>query len=103
MRATVLASLVLLAACGEEGHQPEPYGTYQACFDDHVEKQMRTVPDAIIECCRDHPIAGVKPVCGADRPECINYLTANLNQTSASTVEVEDTCQLYEDTRDMPQ
>lgn len=96
----VLTSALLstLPGCGEEGHEASPFTTYQACFDEHMKPMVLTVTEAIVECCLDHPIAGQRPACGADRPECINYLTANLNQTSASTIEVMDACTEYENT-----
>lgn len=91
-----LALLVLPVAC-KDTSGPTPFPSYQECFDDQIFKVKAMVPDAILACCTDHPIGGVMPVCGATKADCINYLTANLNQTDASTVEVMDTCQLYID------
>jgi len=92
----LLALLVALslAACKDTSGQT-PYDTYQDCFDEHIFKEKLAVPDSILSCCLDHKIGGVKPVCMDTKADCINYLTANLNQTSASTVEVMDTCDLY--------
>jgi hypothetical protein len=99
-RALFLASVCWLAACGEDG--PEAFPTYQACFDDHTGAEALPVAKAIVICCLEHPIAGVAPVCGETAPDCINYLTANLNQTSASTVEVMDACTDYIAQKSMP-
>ena len=88
--------LALAAGCGED--EPTGYDTYQACFDELNDfGRGLTVPESILECCLSHPIAGEMPACGADKPACINYLTINLEQTSASTVEVQDTCTTYAD------
>ena len=53
------------------------------------------VQEAIVVCCIDHPIAGMLPACATTTPDCINYLTANLNQTSASTIDVMEGCAEY--------
>jgi hypothetical protein len=97
LRAFFLASVVWMplvhGACGTD--PPASFPTYQACFDDHAMVEMLPVQEAIVVCCIDHPIAGLKPACGATKADCINYLTANLNQTSASTVDVMDACTDY--------
>ena len=51
--------------------------------------------EAIVACCLDHPIDGNRPVCQGDVPSCINYLTINLNQVSASPTEVRTSCEEY--------
>jgi hypothetical protein len=89
------ALVVLLTACGEE--KPKAYPTYNECFDDLALVQMVPVIDAIVECCHDHEIGGVERVCLATMPDCINYLTANLRQCRADTVQVRDACTLYAD------
>lgn len=87
--------------CGGDS-APEAYPTYQECFDDHVMKESLPVKESIVICCLEHPINGVVPACGAIKADCINYLTANLNQTSASTVEVSDACADYITQKNMP-
>ena len=97
-RTLLLATLVLGFGCGEEGHEATKFSTYQPCFDEHFDDGMGlTITDSILECCLFHPINGEMPACGATAPDCINYLTANLNQTSASTVEVMEACTAYAD------
>ena len=86
-------SLVLVAACG--GDSAKKYDTYQACFDDVI-KQEKTNVQAIVECCIDKEIDGMKgPLCGADEPECINYLTLNIKQTDADITVKQAACQSY--------
>jgi len=109
MRALALSALAalavlvaLFAGCGDDGPDTDPFPTFQQCFDQHTEREMEPVIDAILSCCLDHPIDGMRPACGDDRPACINYLTANLAQTDASTVEVMDACQAYQDMKNMP-
>lgn len=84
---------LLAAACGED--PPKSYDNYQACFDDQTEKGMLPVMEAIVACCLDHPIDGNRPVCQSAVGDCINYLTINLNQVSASPTEVRTSCEEY--------
>jgi hypothetical protein len=77
----------------------KPYDTYQNCFDDQTFVVKLMVEDAVVVCCLDHPIGGVKPVCKDTAPDCINFLTANLLQTSASTTQVMEACAMYIDMR----
>lgn len=96
MRAQLFAAMVILgsAACGGDD-PPEAFPTYQACFDNRTMEAAVLVPDAIVECCLDHPIGGLTFACGTTTPDCINYLTINLNQTSASEIEKMDSCAAY--------
>ncbi|MBL0215343.1 MAG: hypothetical protein IPQ07_15835 [Myxococcales bacterium] len=93
--AAALFALLVIGSVGCKDDPPEAYPTYQECFDDHTTHEMLPVMEAIVICCLEHPIAGVAPVCGDTKPDCINYLTNNLNQTSASTIEVMDACADY--------
>ena len=90
------SAALALAACGEDGPDMSPFSSFQACFDKHVDDKMLMPFEAIVECCIDHPIGGMQDACGADRAECINYITANLDQTDASTVEVMGACESYD-------
>jgi hypothetical protein len=99
MRAQLFAVMVILgSACGDD--PPEAFPTYQACFDSRTMDAAQLVPDAIVMCCLDHPIDGMTSACGTTTPDCINYLTVNLNQTSASTTEKMDACAAYIRERD---
>lgn len=84
---------LLVAACGDD--PPKSYDNYQACFDDQTEKGMLPVMDSIVACCLEHPIDGNRPVCQSAVPDCINYLTINLDQVSASPTEVRTSCEAY--------
>jgi hypothetical protein len=93
MRVPILA-ILLLAACSDPA--AKKYTTYQECFDDKFDRQMVKTIESIVECCLDHEIGGAKPpICGADEPECINYLTANLSQNDADIVVQTDACAQY--------
>ncbi len=102
MRARFFAVVAVLAfGCGED--PPTSYDTYQECFDDRYNDGMgELVPDALVGCCLENPIGGVTKACGATVPDCINYLTSNLSQTSASTVEKMDACAAYVDEKNNP-
>jgi hypothetical protein len=93
--AVVLFSFGVLGSIGCGDDPPASFATYQACFDDRTMAGKQPVQDAIVVCCLDHPIMDVSPACGDTTPDCINYLTANLNQTSASTIEKMDACAEY--------
>ncbi len=93
--AVVLFSFVVIGSIGCGDDPPASFATYQACFDDRTMAAKKPIPDAIVACCLDHPIDGMSPACGDTKPDCINYLTANLNQTSADTVQVMDACTEY--------
>ncbi|MGE0545753.1 MAG: hypothetical protein AB7O24_26840 [Kofleriaceae bacterium] len=94
-RVLLLASLVCaqLGCNGDEG--AEAFPTYQECFDDHTEEENLPVKEAIIVCCLEHPIGGTTMVCGGAKADCVNYLTNNLKQTSASVTDVMDACDEY--------
>jgi hypothetical protein len=94
--AVALFSVLCIASVGCEAEEAKSYATYQACFDEQTMKGDKLpVQEAIVKCCIDHPIGGMTLVCGATKPDCINYLTANLAQTSASTIDKMDACDTY--------
>ena len=92
-----LAALAALATFGCSSDDVSAYDTYQDCFDDQTREDPAI--DKILVCCLDTQIDGARPACGATAPDCINYLTNNLSQFDASTVEVQDACDQYEDMR----
>ncbi|MDB4960651.1 MAG: hypothetical protein JWP01_650 [Myxococcales bacterium] len=99
--ALLVVSLSWFAACGGDDGAAA-YPTYQECFDERVEGEGLVVTKAIVLCCLENPIAGTAPACGDAAPDCINYLTANLNQTDATPAEVMESCADYVDQKSMP-
>lgn len=94
MRGLLLASLVLVAACGDD--PPKKYSSYQLCFDDVKNNESLEAPETIVKCCLEHEVMGMPaPVCGATEPDCINYLTANLKQTDADITVKMQACADY--------
>jgi len=95
MGRTWLAVLLLTYGCGSDSDD-EDYATYQECFDQHIDADKLSHEDAIVDCCTKHKIAGLTGSCGLNKADCINFITANLDQLSASTVEVMAACEFYE-------
>jgi hypothetical protein len=96
MRFALLSVLfcVATAACGGNDEE-EAYPTYQECFDDHHTNESLSVHDSIVVCCLEHPINGVKEVCGATAADCTAYLGTNLSATSATSTDVMTACTDY--------
>lgn len=94
--ALCFATLAFAIGCGDDhAHTPEPYDTFQMCFDDHAVVESLPVKEAIVICCLEHPIAGVTMACGMDAAACSTYLGANLAATSATPTEVTEACADY--------
>jgi len=92
---TLMATLSILVGFGCSSDDVSSFDTYQECFDD---RPLADLPvDKILACCLDTQIDGARPACGQSEPDCINYLTNNLSQFDASTVEVQDACAQYDD------
>lgn len=87
----VAVFVVFSAACGSD--DPPSFETFDTCFDRRPLADMPS--DKILECCTNATIDGNKTPCGDSAASCINYLTDNLQQTKASTVEVMDACDAY--------
>jgi hypothetical protein len=95
---TVLVALLFCCACHDHDHQG--FATFQACFDEHTMAESLPFQDAVIVCCLDHPIDGVKDVCGATAADCVTYLGANLTST-ATQAEITAACTEYETQKGM--
>jgi hypothetical protein len=87
----VLAAVLFCVACG---HSHDGYSTFQACFDEHVGAEALPFQEAVVVCCLDHPIDGVKEACGTNAANCVLYLDANLTST-ATEAEVQAACDEY--------
>ncbi len=98
----ICLSLAAVAACDDHDHdKPEPFDTYQQCFDEHHTEESLPTQQAIVICCLEHPIAGVTEVCGASAASCMTYLATNLSTSSATSTEITAACTDYETQKDM--
>ncbi len=99
----VLATLITLpfalSACGGDdgGEDAEAFDTLQDCFTEHHGEESLPADHAIAVCCTDHPIAGVKPSCGATLDACEDHVDAELDDASATADEITMGCQEYVD------
>ena len=89
----LMLSFLFVVACSSE--KTKSYPTYQECFDDVI-KQDKTNIESIVQCCIEETVGGMEgPLCGADEPECINYLTNNIKQTDADITVKQQACAAY--------
>jgi hypothetical protein len=100
MKHAVLMAVALAALVGCEADEPPSAATYQECFDDRPDNDP--AQDKIITCCLDYVVAGLRYACGTTTADCINYLTANLDQTDAGQPEKMAACEMYVDMRPEP-
>jgi len=80
---------LLCAGCGNSGTKDaDPFDTFQACYDEHHTTEGFSTQRAIEICCIDHPIGGAKAntVCGDTAASCTTYVTANLMDSTDSTL-----------------
>ena len=90
---TLLASVFAGSACGGASDaNVDPFDTFQACFDAQHGTGGLSPYDAILTCCVDHPIAGVKPACGASDTDCSSYVDAQLSAASATADDIDAAC-----------
>ena len=87
----MLVAWTALVSCSSK--EIPSFETYQTCFDDQPDGDLPT--DRIVTCCLDVTVGGQRYACGTTVADCINFLTANLNQTSADTVQVREACEQY--------
>ena len=86
--------LALHAGC-DDGHVATRFSTYQACFDDHQDRLRLDASESIVECCLLHTIGGEREACGPNRATCINYLTANLDDSDGGITRISLACDEY--------
>lgn len=96
----VLLAVAVATTVGCESDEPPSAATYQACFDDLPDGDP--AQDKILSCCLDYIIGGLRYACGTTTADCINYLTANLDQTDAGQPEKMAACEMYVDMRPAP-
>lgn len=96
----VLLAVAATSIVGCESDETPGAATYQECFDERPDNAL--VTDKIVDCCLDYIIGGVRYACGTTTADCINYLTANLDQTDAGQPEKQSACEMYVDMRPEP-
>jgi hypothetical protein len=93
-----LASLSLtLGACNNsEPVDADPFDTLQACYDEHHGgTEHLPIQQAIVTCCLDHPIAGMKaPTCPNTQTDCVNHVRAALD-LSILDADIDAACMIY--------
>ncbi len=81
-----LFALPLVTGCGHDDEE-EAFATLEACYDDHQGDEGLTVQQAIVVCCLEHPIAGVRPSCGDTEAACATHVTAELDGVAAADIQ----------------
>jgi hypothetical protein len=79
--ASFLALPLVLTACGSNNPvDADPFDTLQACYDEHHGgSEMLPIQQAIVTCCLDHPIGGMKaPTCLNTAADCVAHVRAAL-------------------------
>ena len=92
-----LAVGLALGACTDDKKpDADPFDTLQDCYDDHTSgNEHLPVQQAIVVCCLDHPIAGMKaPTCPAIQADCVNHVRAALS-ASILTADIDAACMTY--------
>ncbi len=95
-----MAVAAVTSVVGCESEEPPSSATFQECFDDRPDGDP--AQDKIITCCLDVIVGGKRYACGTTTADCINYLTANLDQTDAGQPEKMAACEMYVDMRPEP-
>lgn len=92
------ASLTLtLTACNNsEPVDADPFDTLQACYDEHHGgNEHLPIQQAIVTCCLDHPIAGMKaPTCLDTKADCVTHVRAGLDVSILDT-DIDAACMTY--------
>jgi hypothetical protein len=91
-----LASLTLTACNNNQPVDADPFDTLQACYDDHHSgSEHLPIQQAIVTCCLDHPIAGMKaPTCPKVQMDCVTHVRAALDP-SVLDADVTAACTTY--------
>ena len=82
-----LAVVLALGACTDDKKpDADPFDTLQDCYDDHTGgNEHLPVQEAIVVCCLNHPIAGMKaPTCPAIQADCVTHVRAALDASILS-------------------
>jgi hypothetical protein len=89
-------SLLLTACSNNEPVDADPFDTLQACYDDHHSGgEHLPIQQAIVTCCLDHPIAGMKaPTCLDNQADCVTHVRAALD-ASILDADINAACTTY--------
>jgi len=90
-----VAAPLAFAACGSSSTMDaDPFATLQDCYDEHHKMESLSVQQAIVVCCLDHPIAGVKPSCQNTQADCVAHVRGTLD-TSVTDADIAAACTTY--------
>lgn len=100
LHAVLMAVAAATSVVGCSSDEVPSAATYQECFDDRPDNDM--AQDKALTCCLDFIIDGVRYACGTTTADCINYVTANLDQTDIDQPGKQAACEMYADMRPAP-
>jgi hypothetical protein len=92
-----LAIVLALGACSDDKKaDADPFDTLQACYDDHTSgDEHLPIQQAIVVCCLNHPIAGMKaPTCPDTKADCVTHVRAALD-ASILSADIDAACMTY--------
>jgi hypothetical protein len=88
--------VLALGACSDDKKvDDDPFDTLQDCYDDHTGgDEHLPIQQAIVVCCLNHPIAGMKaPTCPDTQTACVTHVHAEL--PSVLDADVTAACMTY--------
>lgn len=106
MRISIISFTSLLAltlglaftACSNDDKpvDADPFDTLQDCYDEHHGgDEHLPIQEAIVTCCLDHPIAGMKaPTCLDTKADCVTHVRAGLD-ASILDADIDAACMTY--------
>lgn len=92
-----LTVVLALGACSDDKKaDSDPFDTLQDCYDDHHGgDEHLPIQQAIVVCCLDHPIAGMKaPTCPDIQADCVTHVRAALDP-SILDADITAACMTY--------
>lgn len=89
-------SLTLTACSNNPPVDADPFATLQACYDAHHSgSEHLPIQQAIVTCCLDHPIGGMKaPTCPMIQMDCFTHVRAALDP-SIVDADINAACTTY--------
>jgi len=92
-----LALPLALGACSDDKKEDnDPFATLQDCYDEHHGgAEHFPIQEAIVTCCLDHPIAGMKaPTCLDNPTDCVTHVRMELD-ASILEADIDAACMTY--------